>query len=121
MREGNSVVTAIELGVSGGRYTLNELKSVFPKDHSSRQQLSPEEDLVEYINRVDSEGKGLLRYINKEKSLRWSQSVRTGSRIKETLKNSSLTQSIPTEADLVNALSANPGFYQGEGDPQGGH
>ena len=54
----------------GKIYAINELTTVYRKDTSSKQQLTPEEDIYDWITRTFKDGTpmNLLLYVNKQKA-----------------------------------------------------
>ncbi|MBR1602881.1 MAG: hypothetical protein IJ667_05525, partial [Synergistaceae bacterium] len=109
-----NVVAAIRLSrknISKG-YEINELTTVYRKDTSSKQQLTPEQDIIDWISKTYKDGTpmDLLMYINKEKASKWS--VSEGLSPIEFDTNGSLLKNIPDETDLVKLRQENETFYQ---------
>ena len=98
-----SIIAAITLGRENtkGEYLINELSTVYRKDTTSKQQLSPNEDILDKINRTFKDGSSmnLLMYINKQKSLQWSKSPGISPLAYDTIE--SVPDSIPNENDLA--------------------
>ncbi|WP_299076791.1 hypothetical protein [uncultured Fretibacterium sp.] len=117
-----SIVAAITLERANTRYgyEINELTTVFRKDVSSRQNLTPELDVLDWMTRRHKDGSpmNLLLYLNRNKGLEWLD--RTGTSPKaSSLFQDPYVQSVPNEADLDNLRAAAPGFYQDAGTPLG--
>ncbi|MBQ7220821.1 MAG: hypothetical protein IJS28_07570 [Synergistaceae bacterium] len=102
-----SVMAAITLGkanLSRG-YAINELTTVYRKDTSSKQQLTPEEDIYNWITRTFKDGTpmNLLLYINKEKARQGAMSPGISPLVFDILNG--LPNSIPDEHDLARLKS----------------
>ena len=121
-----SIIAAITLnrvhdekkhGDSRIHYEINELSTVYRKDTSSKQQLTPNQDVIDWINKKFKDGRpmNLLQYINREKAAEWIRSVENENKksseevtaspgisplVPGVLQN--LDDSIPNENDLDN-------------------
>ncbi|NUO10358.1 MAG: hypothetical protein HUU08_17150 [Candidatus Brocadia sp.] len=60
IHNGKTIVVAIHLSKKEGRHVVNDIASIHPREHDSH-----------FVNWIK---KGLLRYMNKQKSLKWFQS-----------------------------------------------
>ena len=117
-----SIVAAITLERANTRhgYEINELTTVFRKDVSSRQNLTPELDVLDWMTRRHKDGSpmNLLLYLNRNKGLEWLDHTGTSPKA-SSLFQDPYVQSVPNEADLDNLRAAAPGFYQDATTPLG--
>ena len=117
-----SIVAAITLERANTRYgyEINELTTVFRKDVSSRQNLTPELDVLDWMTRRRKDGSpmNLLLYLNRNKGLEWLDHTGTSPKA-SSLFQDPYVQSVPNEADLDNLRASAPGFYQDTGTPLG--
>ena len=98
------IMAAITLGKSNlsKGYAINELTTVYRKDTSSKQQLTPEEDIYDWITRTFKDGSpmNLLLYVNKQKARQGAMSPGIQPLVFDILDK--LPDSIPDERDLAN-------------------
>ena len=120
--EDRSIVAAITLKRANTRhgYEINELTTVFRKDVSSRQNLTPELDVLDWMTRRHKDGSpmNLLLYLNRNKGLEWLDHTGTSPKA-SSLFQDPYVQSVPNEADLDNLRGTAPGFYQDADTPLG--
>ncbi|WP_347713368.1 LPD23 domain-containing protein [uncultured Fretibacterium sp.] len=120
--EDRSIVAAITLKRANTRhgYEINELTTVFRKDVSSRQNLTPELDVLDWMTRRHKDGSpmNLLLYLNRNKGLEWLDHTGTSPKA-SSLFQDPYVQSVPNEADLDNLRGTAPGFYQDATTPLG--
>ncbi len=120
--EDRSIVAAITLKRANTRhgYEINELTTVFRKDVSSRQNLTPELDVLDWMTRRHKDGSpmNLLLYLNRNKGLEWLDHTGTSPKA-SSLFQDPYVQSVPNEADLDNLRASAPGFYQDATTPLG--
>ena len=118
-----SIIAAITLKRANRKngYEINELSTVFKKNKSSKEGLTPEGDIIDWVNRTYKNGEPmhLLEYINKEKSLKWITS--TGTTPKASNFIEAISDIIPDETDLARLRSKKEyeGYYQKQ--PTGTH
>jgi hypothetical protein len=114
---GATVVGALHLDYTQHGYTVNKLASVYGKDDISTTPPTPRNEW--FIEELTS---NRLRYLDTKKISRWLPD--TGLRLPQGLENGtflpltieSLSQSVPTEADLVNLRETYDGRYQGDAE-----
>ena len=111
-----SIIAAITLGrtnLSQG-YAINELSTVYKKDTSSKSNLTPDEDIYDWINRTFKDGKpmNLLLYVNKQKARQGAISSGLRPIVFDTLDG--LPLSIPDEHSLARLINPTDGFISPE-------
>ena len=87
-------------------YAINELTTVYKKDTSSKQGLTPEEDIYDWITKTFKDGTpmNLLLYINKEKARKGAISSGISPMVFDILE--SLPDSIPDENNLAKLIQS---------------
>ena len=110
--ERNAIMAAITLGKNNlsKRYAINELTTVYKKDTSSKQNLTPEEDIYDWITRTFKDGSpmNLLLYINKQKARQGAMSPGLKPLVFDILNG--LPESIPDEHDLARLNAQNDSY-----------
>jgi hypothetical protein len=104
---GATIVGALHLDVTQHTYTVNQLASAYGKDSVLTSTPTPKNTWF-----IDELISGRLRYIDTNKISQWLN--RTGLQLPAGTTIEKLKNSIPTEADLVNARETYDGYYQND-------